>query len=89
MTIIGLKPEQFQAKDGTEIRGKTIYVNIPIKGSGEGYAGERLFLSEAKLSKLDFLPAIGQKILPLYNKYGKVQTLSLQENEVIDYGIEE
>mgnify|MGYP001131383978 CR=1 FL=1 len=89
MTIIGIKPEKFQAKDGTEIRGKTIYVNIPLKGNGEGCAGEKLFLSEAKLSKLEFQPAIGQKISPLYNKYGEVQTLSLLENEVIDYGIEE
>lgn len=86
MKVIGIENVNFTGTDGKEVKGARIYVTEPLQ-HGIGERGDNFFLSEAKLSKL-FTLAVGQVITPLYNRWGKVETLVL-ENEggdsVIDY----
>lgn len=86
MKVIGIENVNFTGTDGKEVKGARIYVTEPLQ-HGIGERGDNFFLSESKLSKL-FTLAVGQVITPLYNRWGKVETLVL-ENEggdsVIDY----
>lgn len=86
MKVIGIENVNFTGTDGKEVKGARIYVTEPLQ-HGIGERGDTFFLSQAKLSKL-FTLAVGQVITPLYNRWGKVETLVL-ENEggdsVIDY----
>ena len=86
MKVIGIANVNFTGTDGKEVKGARIYVTEPLQ-HGIGERGDNFFLSDAKLSKL-FTLAVGQVITPLYNRWGKVETLVL-ENEggdsVIDY----
>ena len=86
MKVIGIENVNFTGTDGKEVKGARIYVTEPLQ-HGIGERGDTFFLSDAKLSKL-FTLAVGQVITPLYNRWGKVETLVL-ENEggdsVIDY----
>lgn len=86
MKVIGIENVNFTGTDGKEVKGVRIHVAEPLQ-HGIGERGDTFFLSEAKLSKL-FTLAVGQVITPLYNRWGKVETLVL-ENEggdsVIDY----
>ena len=71
---------------GKEVKGARIYVTEPLQ-HGIGERGDNFFLSDAKLSKL-FTLAVGQVITPLYNRWGKVETLTLDSeggDSVIDY----
>lgn len=87
MKVIGIENVNFTGTDGKEVKGARIYVTEPLQ-HGIGERGDTFFLSESKLSKLGFALAVGQVITPLYNRWGKVETLVL-ENEggdsVIDY----
>lgn len=62
--IIGLVNMKFKAKDtDTMIEGKTIHTTEPISPErGIGEAGDHFFMSAAKLSALDFIPAVGQEV---------------------------
>lgn len=87
MKVIGLEEISFTGTDGKAVQGVRTYTVEPLQ-HGIGERGDNFFLSEAKLSKLGFTLAVGQVITPLYNRWGKVETLVL-ENEggdsVIDY----
>lgn len=83
--IIGIFNTEFVAKDGTEIRGKTLYLTDPIDPKrGQGEAADRCFLSEAKLAALGFTLAVGQHIDIYYNRYGKIASIALAEDAIID-----
>lgn len=78
--ITGLLPTAFDTKDGNHISGMSIYTSEPIdpkRGQGESF--EKFFLSDAKLALLDFKLEIGSDITILYNKFGRVQTIKLND----------
>lgn len=80
--IIGVIHTNFIARDGTTIEGQTLHTTEPISAErGIGETGDRFFLSKAKLSTLDFTPAPGQTVEVFYNRYGKVSTIKLVDNE--------
>lgn len=86
MKVIGIENVNFTGTDGKEVKGARIYVTEPLQ-HGIGERGDNFFLSDAKLSKL-FTLAVGQVITPLYNRWGKVETLTLDSeggDSVIDY----
>lgn len=87
MKVIGIEDVNFTGADGKEVKGVRIHVTEPLQ-HGVGESGDKFFLSKEKLSKLGFALEVGQVITPLYNRWGKVETLVL-ENEggdsVIDY----
>lgn len=77
-TIVGLSRTSFTGQDGTPVEGKTFFVTEPIDPKrGEGVSAERFFLSRAKLAALDFSPEVGQVVDVLYNRFGRVTSLSL------------
>lgn len=84
MKIVGTMSTSFEGKDGTRIEGMTIHTLEaidPKRGTGE--AADHFFISKAKLATLDFKPSVGQEIQTLYNKFGRVQTIKLVDEEVI------
>ena len=86
MKVIGLEEISFTGTDGKAVQGVRTYAVEPLQ-HGIGERGDNFFLSEAKLSKL-FTLAVGQVITPLYNRRGKVETLTLDSeggDSVIDY----
>lgn len=83
--IIGRETTDFIAKDGQRISGTTFHTAETISSQrGEGEKGDRFFLSAAKLAALDFVPTVNQVVELYYNKYGKVATLRLVDDIVID-----
>lgn len=91
MTIVGYQKVSFKADDGKQIDGATLYVTEPLDPKrGTGESTNKFFLSAAKLEKLPFALAVGLEVQPLYNRFGKIETLNLtfdsddQDDEIID-----
>jgi len=81
--IIGKRPSGFTTADGTKIEGVTLYLAETMTTPGaEGKSAERVFLSKNKLSALDFTPTVGMEVDVLYNKFGKVATMKI--NDLLD-----
>lgn len=82
---MGQETTNFVTKDGKEINGSTFYTAETISSQrGEGEKGDRFFLSAAKLAALDFVPAVNQTVEIYYNRFGKVATLRLVDDIIID-----
>ncbi len=85
MRISGIKKVDFVGKDGTQVSGKTIFLAIkiaPERGSGEEF--ERIFLSRSKLERLNFEPELNQVVKVSYNRFGKVDSLELLDDLLIE-----
>lgn len=68
MKVVGFRKVDFRAENGSQISGTRLYCTFEDeKVSGVGT--EAFFVSDAKL---DFVPAVGDEIQVIYNKYGKV-----------------
>ncbi len=74
MEIIGIRPSSFKAQDGTEVQGSNIYVTYPLE-QGTGYGSERIYMTQAKLSKMDYKPAVGDEVEVIYNRFGKCERI--------------
>lgn len=84
MKLIGIADTHFKTKDGIEIVGKNLYLTEQIDPKrGQGESAERIFLSEKKLSDLNFTPVIGMTIEVLFNRYGKVASLRVLDDNVM------
>lgn len=82
--LIGIEHTSFTGNDGTPVTGTTLYGTEgidPKKGQGEKIF--RCFLSTAKFSALDFKPTLGQTLGIVYNRYGKVDTLTLVDDGTV------
>lgn len=78
--IVGISNCSFKGRDGTQVNGSTIHTAEPIDPKrGQGEATDHFFFSAVKLAALDFTPAVGQEVEVLYNRYGKVSALRLQD----------
>lgn len=85
--VIGTERLSFKGADGTEVKGLNLYVSEAIDPKrGQGERADRYFLSEAKIAALDFTLAPGQVVDLLYNRYGKIATVKLLDDDgtVID-----
>lgn len=87
--IVGVENTSFTGKDGTPVTGETIHTTEHINPErGKGERTDHFFLSTAKLSTLDFVPAPGQTVTILYNRYGKVATLHLLSDDNVEVDID-
>ena len=80
MQCVGYRKSDFTTKDGSEIKGFNVYFVEPIvNDNGTGMAAERIYLSEAKLSKMgiDLDDLLNKKVTMSYNRWGKVENISL------------
>jgi|GEM_PF-1316605 len=85
VAILGHKPTTFKPKDSdTEIHGTTFYTAEDFaKGSGEGKRSGHFFLSDAKASRLAYIPDVGDVVEIYYNRYGSIESFR-QVDEVVD-----
>ena len=82
--IRGIENVAFTGKDGTEVRGKRIHFTEAIAADrGVGEAGDKIFLSAAKLVAMDFTPVVGQDIDILYDKNGRVKAVNIVDDPII------
>lgn len=81
--IIGIADTNFKPKDSdTAITGKSIYITEPMDPKrGQGETADHFFMTSARLATLDFTPAVGQTIEVFYNRFGKVSTLRLLDDD--------
>lgn len=64
------------------ITGKSIYITEPMDPKrGQGEIADHFFMTSARLAALDFIPAVGQTIEIFYNRFGKVSTLRLLDDD--------
>lgn len=82
--ICGIENVAFVGKDGSEVRGKRIHFTEAIAADrGVGEAGDRIFLSVAKLVTMDFTPVVGQDIDILYDKNGRVKGVTVVDDLIV------
>jgi len=70
MKIIGIRPTHFKGNSGDDVSGKNFYVTYPLE-KGEGFGAERIFLTDAKLNKLEYQPKVGDEVNVSYNRFGR------------------
>lgn len=72
--VVGFSRSQFQAQDNQQmISGYMIYLKYEDKNT-TGFRFERIFLSDGKCT---YVPNLGDVVNVSYNRYGKVQSVSL------------
>jgi len=80
--MIGYRRADFATKDGTEIKGYNVYIATEIDPrNGAGVMVERMYLSDAKIARehIDLEKIIGREIRVYYNRYGKIDSIVLQD----------
>lgn len=76
-TLYGYERSDFTAKDGRQVVGYWFYLARPIRQDrGAGSAFDKVYISQAKLPGGQ-LPPLGSVVDILYNKYGKVASVSV------------
>lgn len=82
MTVIGYERSDFVAKEtGAEVKGVQLYLaRAIVPDKGKGNAVDRVYLTDAKLAANHFDPAgaIGKNVALYYNRWGKVERISLE-----------
>lgn len=68
MSVVKIKEAKFVGDDGKEISGQYIYV-APFDGSADA---RRVFLSDARLLDIDFLPKEGDRVFLVESTMGRV-----------------
>lgn len=80
MEITGIKVVSFKGQDGKAVQGVKLYVidhDVPVMA---GVACDSLFLSCFLLDKIGMTPddfKVGDRLTVSYNKYGKIQSVSV------------
>ena len=80
MEITGIKVVRFKGQDGTPVEGVKLYVLDHTVHVLAGVACDSLFLSRSLLDKMGMTPddfKVGDKLMVSYNKYGKIQAVSV------------
>lgn len=68
MSVMKIKQAEFVGDDGKKISGQYIYV-VPFDGSA---GPRRVFLSDARLLDIDFLPKEGDRVYLVESSMGRV-----------------
>lgn len=86
-TVLGTEHVSFTTKEGLLMEGVNLYGKRPIDPKrGQGERAERFFLSAAKVAALPFKLRTAQRVEIVYNRWGRVETLRLLDDEAIDIG---
>lgn len=85
--VIGICDGSYINRSGVAIYGYRFYFkntkelvtkeNANIKS--EGFSVESCWMSKLNVDNMGFLPAIGDRVRLLYNRYGNVQSLQIAE----------
>lgn len=78
MKVVGYRKSDFHTKDGHEIKGYNLFIEEPIVSNGEGFQCDKIYLTEAKLEKMEveIESLLGQEIVISYNRWGKVDVIA-------------
>ena len=68
MNVIKIKEAEFVGDDGKKVTGQYIYVS-PFDGSA---APRRVFLSDARILDIDFMPQVGDRVYLVESAMGRV-----------------
>ena len=77
MKVIGYFQKSFKADDGKSISGVNIFLSYPITKNGMGEGVDRVFVSDQRLANSGYYPSIGDEVTVLYNRFGKVESISV------------
>lgn len=78
MKFVGYNRGDFIFKDGTAIKGVNVYIMTEIdKTRGDGFAVERIYLTDAKLERgnIDLASLLNREVMVYYNRYGKAEKI--------------
>lgn len=75
MKVVGIRKVDFTAQDGNRICGVSMYCSYPITKNGDGFAVDKIFLSDNKMSSCGYYPEVGDEIGVNYNRFGKVESV--------------
>ena len=77
MKVVGFRPYDMKAKDtGATLKGVSVFV-LADDPNVTGQLADKFSLSNEKLSASGWYPNVGDIINPVYNKYGKVETVEV------------
>lgn len=83
--VDGVLPKSFLGRNGEPVNGSEIFVSWPIDPKrGQGRQSDHFFLSAAKLAALPFTIAPSMTVNIVYNRFAKVDTLILVDDDLID-----
>lgn len=74
--VAGFRKTSFTANDGSVISGTTLYVTYG-DSNVNGVVCDRVFVSAARLGSYD--PQLGDVVNLDYNRYGKINSVSLAQ----------
>lgn len=77
MLLVGYKNHSFKGKDGALVSGTTLYLMEEERPDVKGNAVARVFLTDKKLG--DYVPTICDDVTLVYNRYGKVSAVRLNQ----------
>lgn len=81
MEVIGIKDVNFEAKDGSTVQGVKLFVTDDSVEVNAGVACDSLFLSDSLLERNELRAGdiqLGDHLNISYNKYGRIQSVSVQ-----------
>ncbi len=81
MKLVGFERHNFRLREtGVEVTGYNLYVSHSIPNErGKGIAAERMYLSDRRITDngINLDAMIGKELVISYNRYGKVQNITL------------
>lgn len=77
MMLVGYKNSSFKGSDGTMVSGTTLYLLEEERPDVKGNAVDRVFVTQKKLG--DYVPEIGDDVTLVYNRWGKVAAVQLNQ----------
>lgn len=69
--IVGIRKMSFMSQDGQQVDGMNFYY-LMTDSNVEGKLAHKFFVSAAVLSRVGFVPNVGETVKIFYNRYGKV-----------------
>lgn len=76
--VVGWRNVSFKAQDGAQIDGITLYLKgNSISHDGEGFVYHRQFVPSSRFVDWKYKPAVGQVVVFVYNRYGKIAGISV------------
>lgn len=70
MKVIKVTPATFTGDDGLDVTGQYFYL---VPTDGQTGRPERVFISDSKKERMDFLPKFGDVVYVFKNSFDKVQ----------------
>lgn len=77
--VVGIRRVDYTSKKtGNRVLGVNLYCNYEDDHT-EGFACDSIFFSDDRLQKLGWTPQVSDMFWPVYNKYGRIEDVKLDE----------